>query len=544
MSRIGRYFGKTTLLLVALLAFTFTAEAKKSKASGYVLCEGKGVAGVVVTDGINVTKTNNKGAYTLSPDGEKSPFIHISIPSGYEAEREGAIPNFFHRVEKGNKNKSYDFNLRKVDQSRYTLMTMSDTHILRGTSSAGCALDVERYTTDLIPEINSYASKLGHPVYMVHLGDIGLRTSWKNKRGSYTLADYVSDTKIDMPLYTILGNHDHDIPPKGEAFDDYTVHNSRNTVHSMVGPSYYSFNIGSEHYVVLDNSFVITSDSGPTQREDATKGYQYRVDEMQMAWLHKDIAQIDKSRIKKIVVLVHCPILLNSTKYRMMYAQQFLDTFKGYEVMILSGHSHTDSSIRRIYNGKEMIQNVHASTAGTFWYTPWSCDGTPGGSVAYHFGGERISRDYVGWGEAKGKKYFAYDNVNNKWKYRITKFTGDGLTHYHDLVKAHPKNEAAVLVNVFGAYECKFTESTGGKGKASSKVYDLNFRDWYWSEFDKSMNGEAPVGHRLQNAGHQRPRKGAPHTWRYIPSDPEAVINVEAKDVFGNVIAEFEVKAK
>jgi hypothetical protein len=164
--------------------------------------------------------------------------------------------------------------------------------------------------------------------------------------------------------------------------------------------------------------------------------------------------------------------------------------------------------------------------------------------VAYHFGGERISRDYVGWGEAKGKKYLAYDNVDNKWRYRITKFTGDGLTHYHDLVKASTKNEPAVLVNIFGAYECKFTESTGGKGRATDKVYDLNFRDWHWSEFDKSMNGEAPVGHRLQNAAHQRPRKGSPHTWKYIPADPTATIKVEAKDVFGNIIAEFEVKAK
>lgn len=83
----------------------------------------------------------------------------------------------------------------------------------------------------------------------------------------------------------------------------------------------------------------------------------------------------------------------------------------------------------------------------------------------------------------------------------------------------------------------------GGKGKATDEVYDLNFRDWHWAEFEKNMNGEAPVGHRLQNAGHQRPRKGAPHTWRYIPADPKAVITVEAKDVFGNVIATFTTQA-
>ncbi len=533
----------TIIAMVALFFITPSASAKRGGVSGYVLCDGKGVAGVVVTDGINVTKTGNNGGYTLPADSDKSQFVHISIPSGYEVSRNGSIPQFFARVTAGRAQKDVNFNLTKVDQSRYTLMTIADTHILRGTSSAGSVLDVERYTTQMIPEINNYAAKLNNPVYMVHLGDIGLRTSWNHKKGGYSLADYVADTKLNMPVFNIVGNHDHDIPEKGESFDDFSVHLSRSTFHSAIGPSYYSFNIGSEHYVVLDNSFIITSDSGPTQREDATKGYQYRVDEVQMAWLEKDMAQLNPNHTKRVVVLVHCPILLNNTKYRMMHTQRFLDMFKGYEVMILAGHSHVDASIRRTYNGKPMIQNIHASSAGTFWYTPWSCDGTPGGSVAYHFGGENLSRDYVAWGEAKDKRYFVYDNVNNKWHYRISQYTGDGTTHYHDLVKAHPKNKAAIIVNIFGAYECEFTESTGGQGSATDKVYDLNFRDWYWSEFDRSMNFEAPVGHRLQNASHQRPRKGAPHVWRYVPADPTATITVKAKDVFGNVIAEFEAKA-
>lgn len=530
------------LTMVALFVVSFNASAKRG-VTGFVYCEGKGVAGVVVSDGINVTTTNRQGAYSLPADSEKSQFVQISIPSGYEVEREGSIPKFFARLGDGKGKKSFDFNLTKVDQSKYTLMTMADTHILRGTSSAGCVLDVEHYTTQMIPEINNYAAGLNHPVYMVHLGDIGLRSSWIHRRGGYSLADYVADTKLNMPVFNIAGNHDHDIPEKGEAFDDFNIHLSRKTFHEAIGPSYYSFNLGKEHYVVLDNTFIITKDSGPSLKEDATKGYQYRIDEMQLAWLERDIAELDPKEVSKIVVLVHCPILMSHNKFRMIHAERFLDTFKGYEVLILSGHSHKDESVRRNYNGKPLIQTIQASSAGTFWYTPWSCDGSPGGAVAYHFGGERITRDYVAWGEAKGKKYLVYNNSDHKWHYRISKFTGSGITHYHDLVKAHPRNEPAVIVNIFGAHECEFTESTGGKGKATNRVYDLNFRDWYWKEFDKSMNGEAPVGHRLQNPAHQRPKLGFPHVWRYIPKDKTATITVRAKDVFGNVIAEFETKA-
>lgn len=544
MFKRGAIFNRAAILLVALFAFSLSVSAKKVSISGVVLCEGKGVAGVVVSDGVNVTTTNGKGAYSLSTFTNESEFVHISIPSGYEAEREASIPKYFVRIDKEAAKQKYNFNLKRVDQSRYTLMTMADTHILGGTSTAGCVLDVERYTQDMIPEINNYASKLGNPVYMVHLGDIGLRSTWKNRRGGYTLEDYVNDTKLEMPLFNVAGNHDHNIPPKGERFDDMSVHHSRETFHEFVGPTHYSFNIGREHYVVLDNSFIITSDSGPSLKENETKGYQYRVDERQMEWLERDIAEVDTKQIDRVVVLVHCPILSDAKKFRMMYAERFLNTFKGFDIMVLAGHSHVDQSIRRTFNGKELIQNIHASSAGTFWYTPWSCDGTPGGSVAYHFGGEKISRDYVGWGETKGKKYLVYDNVANKWLYRISKYTGDGATHYHDLFKAHPRNPSAIIVNVFGAYEYKFTESTGGKGTVSNKVYDLNFRDWYWAEFDRSMNGEAPVGHRLQNPIHQRPRKGIPHTCRYIPADAKAIVTVEAFDVFGNCIAKFTAQAQ
>lgn len=543
MANTKSIINRTAIILAVLLAFSWNLSAKSVVVSGNVLCKGKGVSGVVVSDGVNVTTTNGKGAYKLVTDTEISQFVHISIPSGYEVEREASIPKFFVPISEESDKQKADFNLTKVNQSRYTLMTMADTHILRGTSRAGCVLDVERYTTDLIPEINNYAAKLDNPVYMVHLGDIGLRHNWKTKRGGYTLADYVSDTKVNMPLFTIMGNHDHDIPAKGERFGESELHLSRKTFNSMVGPSYYSFTIGREHYVVLDNVSIITSDSGPTLKEDALKGYQYKVDERQMAWLKRDIEKVNVNKIDKIVVLVHCPILLNETNFRMIDAERFLDTFKGFDILVISGHSHIDTSIRRTYNGKELIQNIHASTAGTFWYTPWSCDGTPGGAVSYHFGGPTITRDYVAWGEAKGKKYLVYDNVNNKWQYRISSLTGEGATHFHDLIKAHPRNPSAIIVNVFGAYKYKFTESTGGKGKVYNKVYDLNFRDWYWNAFDKSMNGEAPVGHRLQNASHQRPRKGIPHVCRYIPDDKKAVVTVEAFDVFGNAIAKFEAQA-
>ena len=76
------------MALMVCLSSTPSAFAAKKSITGTVTCDGKGVAGVVVTDGVNMTKTNANGAYSL-PTKVKDPhcqFVHISIPSGYEVE--------------------------------------------------------------------------------------------------------------------------------------------------------------------------------------------------------------------------------------------------------------------------------------------------------------------------------------------------------------------------------------------------------------------------------------------------------------------------
>ena len=72
---------KVIVAVLMLCVCTLSASAAKKSVSGTVTCDGKGVAGVVVTDGINLTKTDAKGAYVL-PTNVKDPhcqFVHISI---------------------------------------------------------------------------------------------------------------------------------------------------------------------------------------------------------------------------------------------------------------------------------------------------------------------------------------------------------------------------------------------------------------------------------------------------------------------------------
>ena len=55
---------------------------------GRVLCEGKGIAGVVVSDGVSVTQTDARGRYRLEPYLD-SRLVFISTPSMFLRSGEG-----------------------------------------------------------------------------------------------------------------------------------------------------------------------------------------------------------------------------------------------------------------------------------------------------------------------------------------------------------------------------------------------------------------------------------------------------------------------
>src|SRR5688500_16353334 len=65
--------------------------------TGKILAGGKGIPGVAVTDGINVTLTDSKGNYALSSNGTAE-FVYISIPRGYEFTNEKGITRFYKKI--------------------------------------------------------------------------------------------------------------------------------------------------------------------------------------------------------------------------------------------------------------------------------------------------------------------------------------------------------------------------------------------------------------------------------------------------------------
>ena len=117
----------------------------KATVRGVVTCAGAAVQGVVVTDGVNMTRTNKQGAYGLRTSSDKSKLVYLTVPSGYEVEStRGFIPRFYRRVTAPTSVEQvqrHDFTLKKVNNDRHIMIVSADMHIrnramIKTTSSA------------------------------------------------------------------------------------------------------------------------------------------------------------------------------------------------------------------------------------------------------------------------------------------------------------------------------------------------------------------------------------------------------------------------
>ncbi len=508
---------------------------------GMVTCDGKGVEGVAVSDGTNVTKTDSFGRYWLTSNisHHEFNFIHISIPSGYEpTESKGIASAYWAEIDKTVDGvQTINFSLRKVDQSNYTMLVIADSHVLGGNGRFQSNNDCKLYRETFLPKWKSYAEecKTEGPVYGVHLGDMTQSEAWKK----YTIADFRDDTTCDFPIFCAMGNHDHDTPSMNGmvAFADETQYLSRKTYTAALGPAYYSFNIGTEHYVVLDNTFIDTKNN--------SGGYTNKLDSRQIAWLRKDIQAIDKSVIKGIVIVQHIPMFTAKANVAMDNGTRVMEMLKNYPLTFLIGHSHMDRSLKtETAAGQPVWEFVHPSLAGTAWFTLNCTEGTPASFCAYKFeNGKGTERVFVPFGENENLKCRIYSSVAttsvvDAWSYAITEKSGKRWSFELDTEVAAAADRPAILVNWWGAARVEFV----GTGTYSMPgIYDLTYRDWYWPALENGGIGTYADG---SGASWQTPSKNKTHIWQYIPENASVPVMVEAYDAYDNRLGKYMINIK
>lgn len=340
---------------------------------GIVSSAGVGVENVVVSDGAEVTVTNEKGIYQLK-SAKKWGYVFISVPSGYEVPSVGVLPQF-HRALKNSADvvERADFKLEKVDgQDSYKIFMLGDMHLANRTGDLG---QFAQFTSDLTDYMTRHK---GEKMYALTLGDMTWDLYWYSN--SYYFPQYLNtiNSQIkNLQIFHTMGNHDNDFQTRSD-------YDAAVKYVDQICPTYYSFNIGKVHYVVMDD-IDCSSYDGSTSRN-----YVKSLSAEQLDWLAKDLSYVAKTT--PVVVAMHAQVFYPTTSgfkidHDPVNTLRLFDILDGYTVRFVTGHTHKLFNVTPdapIVDGHNFREYNSGSVCASWW---WSGNLTPG----IHIGTRRNS---------------------------------------------------------------------------------------------------------------------------------------------------------
>lgn len=437
-------------LTINVTAGTTIPDRPGMTVKGIVFCDGEGVPGVVVSDGYEVTVTDGDGIYYL-PSAKQNNFVFISIPGNYEVATSDNIPQFFKRLAGGTTVEQHDFSLVLSDNSKHVVIPMADWHLANRND------DLTQFSTGFLPDVNatisSYTSS-GTKVYGVPLGDMTWDLYWY--ANNFSIPQYLVEMKkINCTMFNVMGNHDNDPYIAGDI-------EAEAPFREIIGPTYYSFNLGSVHYVVLDNVQYINT--GASQGVVGERNYYDIVSYAQTSWLTKDLAAItDKST--PVVIFMHTPlygnpsldaggnpvsnIVLNNGSTLLSIVDDFS------EVHFASGHTHINYTVE----SGSVIEHNTAAVCATWWWTGKTgyagnqiCkDGSPGGYGVWEVDGREIKWHYKSISYPQSYQFRTYDlNTVHITAAAFAPNSTDAALADYAGVYASPNQVNDVMINVWG----------------------------------------------------------------------------------------------
>ena len=208
----------------------------------------KALADVSVSDGLHVVKTDKHGIYHLEGH-DRMRFVFITTPSGYKTNNA-----YYRRISEGVK--SYDFgvqpyNSHVASDGSHRFVQITDTEIRETQGHDDWVGNIRDYTQ------NANVS------FVIQTGDICYI------EGMESHIKLMNTANMGLPMFYVIGNHDLVAGNYGEEVFE-----------KLYGPTWYSFDVGSVHYVVT-----------PMRSGDYEPSYNY--DEV-CRWLKNDLALVPK----------------------------------------------------------------------------------------------------------------------------------------------------------------------------------------------------------------------------------------------------------
>jgi hypothetical protein len=254
--------------------------------------DSRGIAGVGVSNGRDIVQTDAQGRYELLVDEDS--VVFVIKPSGYSVPLSAHnLPRFYH-VHKpqgsptdwryagiaptGPLPQSLDFALRPQKESEQFRV------LLFGDPQPRSLKEVDYVARDVVDELVGVQAAFG-----LSLGD----NAFNNLNVLEPLNEVIG--QIGVPWHSVIGNHDLNF----EAPNDELA---AETFKRIYGPTYYSFDYGAAHFVVLDN--VIWLGGGTDLRG---RNYTGGFGERQLAWLKRDLELVPREKL--VVLLMHIPLV-------------------------------------------------------------------------------------------------------------------------------------------------------------------------------------------------------------------------------------------
>ena len=438
-----RIVGLTTIRIV----INDDLEPGSATIYGKVTCEGNGISSVGVSDGFEYVLTDKDGVYRINSKKEIG-CVFICLPSGYMPQTDGILPKIHSALTMDAAvPERVDFRLDKVDNKKYTLFVMGDMHLANRNNDR---TEFRKFTKD----IREY--KAAHPeetIYGITLGDMTWDQYWTSN--NYYFPQYLDDMNsvngVDgLTIFHTIGNHDHEMMAVGDLFTEVKYVKD-------IAPTYYSFNLGDVHYIVLDNIECTNDGTG-------NRTYDVYLDSDQTAWLKKDLANVDKTT--PLVVSMHAPIYYDNSGSSSLdpyigYKQlgSIVNNFTGYQtVHFITGHTHR---VLNVEKSNYFEHNSGAVCASWWWSQKLSkinigTDGAPGGYAVWNVDGTSFKWQFRGTREPATYQFRCYDLnnvafnadfVNNN----MTKASDWAKNRFLELYAPHyPGNSSnKVLINVW-----------------------------------------------------------------------------------------------
>lgn len=465
---------KVAVLLIYVVPLLSNAQVA---VKGKVHADGKGIAGVAVTDGVSVVTTDHKGNYSLTVYDAESQFVYYSLPTAFESPLVDGVPVFYASVNKLLKKQTINFELKSAsrNQHRHAFVVWADPQVL----DEGEVELLKEVAADVRTTVAKLQEEL--PVHAIAVGDLVF-----DRLHLFEPYKKIVET-VGVPFYQLAGNHDLD-------FNNRSDERSVDTYRKHFGPEYYSFTIGKIHYVVLKDVFYY--------------GFSYRymgyINERQLSWLEKDLALVPHGTT--VVVSLHIPTFYGETEKlsgaagnltdRVINNEALYRILAPYTTHIMAGHSHKqwNSVLSPV-----LFEHVHAAASGAWWQGDIGVDGTPKAYTVYKVDGDSLS-----------------------WElYTFRKGNTDQFRVYHS--GADPHYPSSIIANVYNfdpSWKVEWLED--GEVKGSMKQY------WGLDPLAKATYAPGKnKKHSWLSAGTTN------HLFHAVPHNPHAQLSVRITDRFG-----------